>query len=175
MAALSPARGQGALSARRTLRARLHPKPQAPATTTCACSPPARSAPEPTSACSSIVGGLRRLRLSTDPASIWRGRSPHSVGLFCGCRSWALPVAGPSRMARSARSDLAPLGNAKRWVYSARRARIVLEVGCSSRQLLSSKLLISLVPQEGFEPPTHALRMRCSTPELLRLFSISQR
>jgi integrase len=28
----------------------------------------------------------------------------------------------------------------------------------------------NLVPQEGFEPPTHALRMRCSTPELLRLF-----
>ena len=26
-----------------------------------------------------------------------------------------------------------------------------------------------MVPQEGFEPPTHALRMRCSTPELLRL------
>jgi hypothetical protein len=26
-----------------------------------------------------------------------------------------------------------------------------------------------LVPQEGIEPPTHALRMRCSTPELLRL------
>ena len=25
-----------------------------------------------------------------------------------------------------------------------------------------------MVPQEGFEPPTHALRMRCSTPELLR-------
>jgi hypothetical protein len=25
-----------------------------------------------------------------------------------------------------------------------------------------------LVPQEGIEPPTHALRMRCSTPELLR-------
>ena len=25
-----------------------------------------------------------------------------------------------------------------------------------------------MVPQEGFEPPTRALRMRCSTPELLR-------
>jgi hypothetical protein len=35
------------------------------------------------------------------------------------------------------------------------------------------KLLILLVPQEGFEPPTHALRMRCSTPELLRLFPIA--
>ena len=31
------------------------------------------------------------------------------------------------------------------------------------------KPLIVLVPQEGIEPPTHALRMRCSTPELLRL------
>jgi hypothetical protein len=29
---------------------------------------------------------------------------------------------------------------------------------------------ILLVPQEGIEPPTHALRMRCSTPELLRLY-----
>ena len=29
-----------------------------------------------------------------------------------------------------------------------------------------------LVPQEGIEPPTHALRMRCSTPELLRLSCI---
>src|SRR5262245_6130303 len=27
---------------------------------------------------------------------------------------------------------------------------------------------LEMVPQEGFEPPTHALRMRCSTPELLR-------
>ena len=35
--------------------------------------------------------------------------------------------------------------------------------------LIFCKLLILLVPQEGFEPPTHALRMRCSTPELLRL------
>jgi hypothetical protein len=25
-----------------------------------------------------------------------------------------------------------------------------------------------MVPQEGIEPPTRALRMRCSTPELLR-------
>ena len=28
-----------------------------------------------------------------------------------------------------------------------------------------------MVPQEGIEPPTHALRMRCSTPELLRHLS----
>ena len=26
-----------------------------------------------------------------------------------------------------------------------------------------------MVPLKGFEPPTHALRMRCSTPELQRL------
>ena len=25
-----------------------------------------------------------------------------------------------------------------------------------------------MVPLRGFEPPTHALRMRCSTPELQR-------
>jgi hypothetical protein len=25
-----------------------------------------------------------------------------------------------------------------------------------------------MVPLKGFEPPTHALRMRCSTPELQR-------
>jgi len=30
-----------------------------------------------------------------------------------------------------------------------------------------------LVPQEGIEPPTHALRMRCSTPELLRLYLVN--
>jgi hypothetical protein len=30
-----------------------------------------------------------------------------------------------------------------------------------------------MVPQEGFEPPTHALRMRCSTPELLRHYQAS--
>src|SRR5215470_5986701 len=43
---------------------------------------------------------------------------------------------------------------------------------------ISSNCLILLVPQEGFEPPTHALRMRCSTPELLRhcsLFSFDWR
>src|SRR5262245_28883116 len=34
------------------------------------------------------------------------------------------------------------------------------------------RTLIFLVPQEGFEPPTHALRMRCSTPELLRHYSM---
>ena len=28
---------------------------------------------------------------------------------------------------------------------------------------ISRKLLIFLVPQEGFEPPTPSLRMRCST------------
>ena len=33
---------------------------------------------------------------------------------------------------------------------------------------ISPTLLVRLVPQEGIEPPTHALRMRCSTPELLR-------
>ena len=34
---------------------------------------------------------------------------------------------------------------------------------------VSGQFSENLVPQEGFEPPTHALRMRCSTPELLRL------
>jgi hypothetical protein len=34
---------------------------------------------------------------------------------------------------------------------------------------------VTLVPQEGFEPPTHALRMRCSTPELLRLYPLFTR
>jgi hypothetical protein len=28
--------------------------------------------------------------------------------------------------------------------------------------------LENMVPLKGFEPPTHALRMRCSTPELQR-------
>ena len=37
-----------------------------------------------------------------------------------------------------------------------------------SRLRPSPNKLILLVPQEGIEPPTHALRMRCSTPELLR-------
>jgi integrase len=37
---------------------------------------------------------------------------------------------------------------------------------------VSGQLDQNLVPQEGFEPPTHALRMRCSTPELLRLSCI---
>jgi hypothetical protein len=36
-----------------------------------------------------------------------------------------------------------------------------------------AKCVNLLVPQEGIEPPTHALRMRCSTPELLRLSPFS--
>ena len=42
----------------------------------------------------------------------------------------------------------------------------------SDAAMLLRRLPENLVPQEGFEPPTHALRMRCSTPELLRPFPI---
>ena len=38
--------------------------------------------------------------------------------------------------------------------------------------MILARRAVLMVPQEGFEPPTHALRMRCSTPELLRLCSL---
>ncbi len=44
---------------------------------------------------------------------------------------------------------------------------------CNPRQVGKNrnplKALENMVPLKGFEPPTHALRMRCSTPELQRL------
>lgn len=38
----------------------------------------------------------------------------------------------------------------------------------SSVQPFSVCVSIYMEPKGGIEPPTHALRMRCSTPELLR-------
>ena len=55
-------------------------------------------------------------------------------------------------------------------IMGAIATRTVHEAPCTLHY--QSKSLILLVPQEGFEPPTHALRMRCSTPELLRLSTL---
>src|SRR5262245_4422668 len=62
------------------------------------------------------------------------------------------------------RHSLIFLGRCRNWVAVV--ATAVLEEK-------SSKCLVLLVPQEGFEPPAHALRMRCSTPELLRPYPCS--
>jgi hypothetical protein len=50
--------------------------------------------------------------------------------------------------------------NGHRTLYN-RLAKCLREMGAPSPQLRMTK--VGLVPQEGFEPPTPALRMRCST------------
>ena len=99
--------------------------------------------------------GARAAAVMAEPIDAMADGCQHSAG-----------QALSQMLRRKCHARTAPMGTKSvQWPSAGKRVR-------SNRRTPAETMrnsLIELVPQEGIEPPTHALRMRCSTPELLRL------